>query len=395
MKKIQDMDITNKRVVVRCDFNVPIKDGKILDNYKIVSSLQTINYLIDNDNKVIILSHLGKVKSEEDKKNNSLEIVAQELDKLIDSKVLFSKSYIDVEEKIEQMNFGDVLVLENTRVFDFPNKLESNNDISLAEVFASFGDVFVMDAFGSSHRRHASTYGISKFLPSCLGFLVQKEMEMLDNYVLDSEKPFVIIMGGAKVEDKLVLMEKLLGKCDKMIVAGGLANTFLSVLDFNVGNSLVSDDEESLVKVKWMLSNYKDKIVLPYDVIVGNNFDNNYVENKDVNNIDNNDIIKDIGIKTINNYKEVINGAKTVFVNGTVGVYEDIRFVNGTRELLSTLASCGAKVVVGGGDASSAVHNLGFDNKFLYVSTGGGATLDYIINEKMAVDDEEEEIETL
>ena len=397
MKLLQDMDVDNKRVIVRCDFNVPIKDNKILDDYKIVKSLDTIKYLLERNCKIILLSHLGKVKKESDKETNSLEIVANRLKELLQVNVIFSKQTRNygLETMVMNLNPRDILLLENTRYEDVPDKLESNCDAQLSSYWANLGEVFVMDAFGSSHRRHASTYGITKYLPSCVGLLVQQELKMLNSYVLNASHPFTIIMGGAKIDDKLALINKLLPKCDHMLLTGGLANTCIKVLGFNVGKSLASSDEETLKNVSDMLVKYKDKIVLPLDVIVCNAFDDSYLDQKGMEEIDENDEIKDIGGKTIEEFKKIIDESQTIFVNGTAGVYEDNRFANGTKELLNILANSNANVIIGGGDAASAVNNCGFANEFTFVSTGGGATLEYIINESLAAIDGSEKVETL
>lgn len=397
-QRLQDINIENKRIVLRCDFNVPLKDGKILDDNKILASLPTISYLLDNNCSIVILSHLGRVKKEADKANNSLAPVAKRLQDLLKMPIAFSKATrsLKLEEQVKSMNPGTIMLLENTRFEDVPDKLESNNDLQLASYWASLGDIFVMDAFASMHRAHASTVGIAKFIPSCLGFLAQKELEMLNEYVLNPEKPFTIIMGGAKIDDKLELMNKLLPKCDYMLLEGGLANSCLKVLGFNIGNSLASTDINILLKVKDMLLKYKDKILLPFDAIVGNDFDDNYIEHKLIDKIDDNDTIKDIGSITLEKYKEVILKSMTIFLNGTSGVYEDARFANGTKELLGILANSGTTTVVGGGDAVSAVRNFGFANSFKYVSTGGGATLDYVVNETLpALEAITDEVEVL
>ena len=383
MKKcIQDMDVTGKRVLLRCDFNVPVKDGKILDDNKIKASLETIEYLIAKKAKIIILSHFGKVKTEEDKKKNSLENVARHLQELVTTKVMFSRQTrsIYLESKIEEMNPGDILVLENTRFEDVPNKLESGNDTQLAMYWSELADIFCLDAFGSAHRAHASTYGVAKYIPSCIGFLVQREVYNLDKYVLHAEKPFTILMGGAKVEDKVDLISSLLPKCDHLLLTGGIANSCLYTLEYMVGSSLKTDDEEVLERIKKLLIEYKDKIMLPVDVIVGKNYDENYVVHKPVSEVEADENILDVGLQTIKAYKEVINNSKTIFVNGTAGKYEDKKFATGTRELLEGIANSSATKVVGGGDGVSAVNYFKLQDKFTFLSTGGGATLEYIIN---------------
>ena len=394
MKRLQDMEVDNKTVIVRCDFNVPIKDNQIIDDYKIVKSLDTIKYLLDRNCRIVLLSHLGKVKTEEDKNNNSLEIVARRLKTLLNTNVIFSRVIRNeaLNQKIKTLQPKSIILLENTRFMDVPNKQESNCDDDLSKYFASLGDIFVMDAFGSSHRRHASTYGITKYIPSCIGLLVQNEIDNINKYVINAEHPFTIVMGGAKIDDKLELMVELLPKCNYMLLTGGLANTCLKVLGFNVGNSICSKDDAVLAVVKEMLVTYRDKITLPYDVIVTNTYSDNYIDQKNVDEIDSNEEIKDIGGTTLSNYAKVINQSKTIFVNGTAGVYEDNRFANGTKELLRIISSSPADVVVGGGDAASAARTLGYSNSFKFISTGGGATLDYIINHKMAIEDNDVEV---
>ena len=367
---LQETDVLNKRVIVRCDFNVPVKDDHILDDTKIKASLETINYLIDKNCKIILLSHFGKVKTEEDKKKYSLRIVAERLNELVSSNVIFSpetrSSFLEI--KATELQPKEILLVENTRFEDVPNGFESNNDPQLAAYFASLGDVFVLDAFASSHRMHASTSGITKFIPSCLGFCVQKEMEMLNKYVLNPEAPFTIIMGGAKITDKLPLIEKLLPKCNHMLLTGGLANSCLKSLGLNVGESLTSDDAETLTRVKEILKEYNKKIVLPFDAIVGKKYDDNYVASKDINKLAND---------------ELINKSKTIFMNGTAGIYEEAKFSNGTLELLNIVTSSFAKTIAGGGDCIGAIDKFNMADKFTYISTGGGATLEYIINETL------------
>lgn len=381
-RRIQDMDVKNKRVLLRCDFNVPVKDGVILDDSKIVAALFTIDYLVKQGAKVIIMSHFGKVKTEEDKEKNSLAIVASHLQKLVNTKVIFSKQprSLYLEGKIEEMNPGEILVLENTRFEDVPNKLESGNDSQLAMYWAELADIYCLDAFGSAHRKHASTHAIANYLPSCIGFLVQKEVEMLDGYILNAKKPFTIVMGGAKVEDKVELIESLLPRCDHLILVGGIANSCLATLGFNVGSSLRTKDPEVLSKIKEILIQYKDKIVLPVDAIIGREYSEE-IEHVNIDKVFDDDIIYDIGMKSINKFKEIIDESETIFVNGTAGKYEDNRFANGTRALLETIVNSKAVKIVGGGDGVSAAKHFNLGDRFTFLSTGGGATLEYIINE--------------
>jgi phosphoglycerate kinase len=377
------MEVKNKKVLLRCDFNVPVADGKILDDSKIIASLNTINYLVKEGARIIILSHFGKVKTEEDKPKNSLAVVAARLQELVSTKVIFSKQTrsLFLEAKIDSMNPGDIIVLENTRFEDVPNKLESGNDTQLAMYWAGLADIYCLDAFGSAHREHASTYGVAKYLPNCIGFLVQHEVEMLDKYILAAKKPFTIVMGGAKVEDKVALIEALLPRCDHLLLTGGIANSCLVSLGFNVGSSLRSRDPQVLVRLRGLLEQYRDKIMVPVDVIISRSYNDNFIEHVGIDKIEEDDSVYDIGFKTINKYKEVINSSETIFVNGTAGKYEDIKFATGTRELLQAIANSPATKIVGGGDGVSAVKKFRLEDKFTFLSTGGGATLEYIINE--------------
>lgn len=393
-RRIQDMDVKNKTVLLRCDFNVPVADGKILDDSKIIAALNTINYLIKQGSKIIILSHFGKVKTEEDKLKNSLSVVAARLQELVNTKVIFSKQTrsLYLEAKIASMNPGEIIVLENTRFEDVPNKLESDNDTQLAMYWAGLADVFCLDAFGSAHRKHASTYGIAKYIPSCIGFLVQHEVEMLDKYVLAAKRPFTIVMGGAKVEDKVELIESLLPRCDHLLLTGGIANSCLVALGFNVGSSLRTRDPQVLVRLRDILITYQSKIMLPVDAIISRVYNADYIEHINIDKVEEDDIIYDIGVKTINKYKEVIDNSATIFVNGTAGKYEDMRFATGTRELLQAITQSNALKVVGGGDGVSAVKHFKLEDKFTFLSTGGGATLEYIINEGLPAIDNIEDV---
>lgn len=395
------MVVRNKKVLLRVDYNVPVQNGRILDDSKIKSTLETIYYLLSENCKIILLSHFGKVRTPQDKKKYSLELVANHLKSLLSCEVYFSKENYGpaVLERVNALLPGEILVLENTRFMDVPNRLESVCDPQLAEFWASLGDVFVNDAFGCAHRKHASSYGISQYLPSCIGFLMQKELGMLNRLVLHPIHPFTVIMGGSKIDDKLPLIESLLPKCDSLLCGGGIANTCLKALGFSVGESLASDDEIVLEKVKKLLLQYQDKIILPLDAIVGNTYDANYAQYKLIHKIGDNDMILDIGLRTLQKYEPVLMKSETIFLNGTVGAYENQRFANGTKELFELLKKSKAVVVVGGGDAASSVKNLGYAYDFTYVSSGGGATLEYISSESLIalepIMEEDEEIETL
>ena len=402
MKKcLQNTDVLNKRVLLRVDYNVPIKDGKILDDSKIKATLETICYLLSENCKIIILSHLGKIKTESDKSKYSLKIVAERLKKLLDKEVYFSHENfgVPVVDRVNALNSGEILMLENTRFLDVPGNLESGCDPQLSMFFASLADVFVSEAFGTAHRRHASNYGVTKYMESCIGFLMQKEIGMLNRLVIHPIHPFTVIMGGAKIDDKLELLEKLLPKCEHLLLGGGLANTCLKALGFSVGSSLSSNNYKTIKTVQDMLLKYKDKIMLPLDAIVGISYDKDYIKYKMINEIDPNEIILDIGVKTLEKYKTVINNSETIFLNGTVGMYENMRFANGTKELLNIITSSNAITVAGGGDAASSAYNFGCGYKFTYISSGGGATLEYLATETLPaldnISEEDDNIETL
>ncbi|MCR5787668.1 MAG: phosphoglycerate kinase [Bacilli bacterium] len=385
MKNIQDIDINGKTVILRCDFNVPLKDGLVDDDSKIVKSLKTINYIIENGGKVVVLSHLGRVKGEEDKRGKSLKVVADYLSTLINKPVVFksvtrSNSLL---EEIKKEPLGSIIMLENTRFEDIPNKLESSNNEALAKYWASLGDIFCLDAFGSAHRSHASTAGIGAFIPSCLGYLMQEELNNLSTLVNAPKRPFTILMGGAKVDDKIKLMENLLPKCDYFLATGGIANSFLKALRFPVGSSLATSDEKIISKLRTFMLEYRNKILLPLDATVGSTYDENYVKYRSIAEIGSNEVIYDIGVKTIAKYKLAIDKSKTIFVNGTCGKYEDTKYANGTMQVFTNLSMSPADIYVGGGDSVSAAKKLGFEGKFKYLSSGGGATLEYLGDGKL------------
>lgn len=378
MKTLKDFEFKGKKVILRSDFNVSIKDGKIISNERITAELPTINYLIEKGAKVIIMSHLGKIKGEEDKKKNTLYIVYEELLKLINTKIIFSPATQGkiLEEKISFLQNGEVLLMENTRYEDLENKKESNCDEELSRYWASLGDIFINDAFGMTHRKHASNYGISKFLPTGIGFLIENEIRGLAP-IVKPQKPFTIIMSGAKLEDKLSLIKSLVPKCDKLLLGGGIANTFLAVNN-NIGQSLASHDLIS--EAQNLISIYKERIIMPVDVKVKNDTKSLV---KDISDITDNDIILDIGPKTLELYKKYISASETIFLNGTVGKYEEEGFEDGTKEILDAVSKTEAYSVIGGGDALSSAEYFKI-NDFSFISTGGGATLNYIATEKLA-----------
>ena len=372
MNYLSENSFSNKRVLLRCDFNVPVKDGIITDDSKITRSLKTIKYLLDNDNMVILLSHFGRVKKEEDKEKNSLYLVYEYLKKYVDLE--FIKDPTDLSN-INTSNSKCFLV-ENTRFTDLPEKRESANDLELARMWSEYADIFVLDAFGSAHRAHSSTAGISKYLPTYYGFLLEEELKNLDCLVHNEEHPFIVIMGGAKVDDKIKIIESMLSKCDKLILTGGILNTFLKVSGKNIGNSLVSGDEEVLENVRNVLDKYQEKIYFTDKFIINRNDE---IKEVTINEVTNEDIIYD----NVVNVKDLLQDVKIVFFNGTCGKYEEKEYSKGTSLLLNELSNINGKVIIGGGDTVSAVTKLGFGNKFDYLSSGGGATLEYVAYGKL------------
>ena len=385
MKSIKDVNIHNKKVILRCDFNVTIKDDVIIDDEKIIRSLDTINYLLKNNNSIIILSHLGKVKNEDDKIKNTLYPVYIRLKELLNNNIYFSKETkgINLENMVNKLKEKEILLVENTRHLDYPEKLESGCDNELSKYWANLADVFVNDAFGTTHRKHASNYGIKKYLDSYYGLLIDEELSKLNELIYNPKRPFTVIMGGAKVDDKLELIDKLLNTSDKLVVGGGIANTFLEAKGHNIGNSL--SNKEYLNNIKDIVNKYNEKIIIPIDFYVENNNQRIY---RMIDKIEDQDCIYDIGEKTLELYKKIINESNTIFINGTVGLYENENYKYGTYNLLKILSESDKKVYIGGGDAVSSVNKLGFKNSFYYKSTGGGATLEYLINGKLAALDE-------
>ncbi len=390
-KIVNEVNVVGKKVIVRVDFNVTIKNGKVVDSKRIDDSLKTINYLIAQGSKIILMSHLGKVKNEDDKSKNTLRPVYDYLVGVLNTNVFFSEFTrgIELENLINSLTHGDVLLMENTRFEDLNSKAESSCNEELSTYWASLADIFVFDAFGSAHRSHASTSGLARKMNSCLGFLVNDEINKIDTYVMKATHPFTIVMGGAKVDDKLSLIKSLIDKCDYMLVAGGIANSFLKVLDVNVGESLVTKDTFVLDEIKAILLKDINKIILPTDVIVGKKYDPNYVKQKSIESIESDDVILDIGYNTLNSFKDIlVKSTQTLFMNGTVGLSEDVKFANGTKEILSTLDNCNYVKVAGGGDAVLAINKFGHKDSFTFLSTGGGATLNYIADGSLVVIDE-------
>ncbi|WKZ98864.1 phosphoglycerate kinase [Lactobacillus delbrueckii] len=384
---VSDVDVKGKKVLVRVDFNVPIKDGVIGDDNRIVAALPTIKYIIENGGKAILLSHLGRIKSDEDKKSLSLAPVAKRLGELLEKPVTFvpSNEGKEVEDAINNMKDGDVVVLENTRFQDIDNdfgKRESKNDPKLGEYWASLGDVFVNDAFGTAHRSHASNVGIATAMkaagkPAAAGFLLEKEIKFLGNAVANPVHPFVTILGGAKVSDKIGVITNLIPKADHIIIGGGMAYTFLKAQGHNIGKSLVEDDKVEFAKE--LLEKAGDKLVLPIDNVAATEFNNDAASEVVGQDIPDNEMGLDIGPKTIELFKKTLEGAKTVVWNGPMGVFEMPNFAKGTLEVGRALADLpDATTIVGGGDSTAAAKQLGIAPKLTHISTGGGASLEYL-----------------
>lgn len=377
-KTIKDYNLENKKVIIRCDFNVPIKDGVITDDTRIKASLKTINYALETGAKLILLSHLGKVKESSDLDKNNLYPVSIRLSELLGQPVKFSNKTRgeELEKLVDNLETGEILLIQNTRYEDLDGKKESSCDLELSKYWASLGEIFINDAYGTCHRKHASNVGISNFLPNGLGFLVEEEVTKLDSIITEETHPFIVIMGGSKVSDKIKVIENLIQKCDKLLVGGGMAYTFLKAKGYNVGRSLV--DEESLDFCNKILNNYNHKLVLPIDNIVSSSIESDNYQEKDIENMNAEDIGLDIGPKTIKLFQENLSSAKRVIINGPMGLFEKEIYANGTKSIYDYLTKNNIKTLVGGGDSAASVNKLSDASKFYHISTGGGATLEYL-----------------
>ena len=379
-KTIESYDLKNKTVIIRADLNVPIKEGKIKDNSRIVASVKTIKYALDKGAKVVVLSHLGRVKNEIDKTKNGLRPVYEELNKLLDGRLRFTAFTRGpkVETMVKDMPYGQAILLENTRFEDIEGEKESKNDPELAESWSKLGEIFINDAFGTLHREHASNVGLAKLLPSGLGFLVVKEVSELDK--LDNpERPFAIIMGGAKVSDKLGVIKSLITKADKMLIGGGMAFTFLKAKGVEIGKSLVED--EYLEYCKELLDNYGDKIILPIDFKAAH--DTEDVMPMITDSIGMYQMGLDIGPKTIKLFQDELKGVKTCFWNGPLGMYENPNYQEGTKMVLEYISKSGMYSILGGGDIVTCANQFGYSDNISFLSTGGGASLEYLENKDL------------
>lgn len=380
-------DLEGKKVLVRVDFNVPIKNGVISDDNRIVAALPTIKYIVEHGGKAILLSHLGRVKSDADKKELTLKPVAERLSELLEKPVTFvpENEGKEVEDVVAAMKNGEVIVLENTRFQDIDNdfgKRESKNDPTLGEYWASLGDVYVNDAFGTAHRSHASNTGIATAMKAAgklaaAGYLMEKEIKFLGNAVSNPVHPFVTILGGAKVSDKIGVITNLIPKSDHILIGGGMAYTFLAAQGHKIGKSLFEEDKVELAKE--LLAKAGDKIVLPVDHVAATEFSNDATHEVVDIDIPDNEMGLDIGPKTVEKFKEILKDAKTVVWNGPMGCFEMPNYAEGTLEVGRALANLtDAITIIGGGDSTAAAKQLGIAPKITHISTGGGASLNYL-----------------
>jgi phosphoglycerate kinase len=373
-KTVKDIDLKGKRVLMRADFNVPMADGKVTDDKRIRAATPTIQYILEQGASLILMSHLGRPKSASDL-TLSLRAASEVLSTLLGIPVKMAPDCVgaEVEKMAKELKAGEVLTLENTRF----HAGEEKNDLDLARQMAALGDVYVNDAFGSAHRAHSSTEGVARFLPAVSGFLMEQELEYLGRAVSNPEHPYIAIIGGAKISDKILAAEMMLSKCDKLIVGGGMANTFLAAQGLNMQDSLV--ESASLDLAKSILEKAGDKLILPVDAVLADKFDAEAnVQITDVDKIPAGWRMLDVGPKTLELYKNTLNGAKLVVWNGPVGVFEMPKFAQGTFALAQMLADSGAITVIGGGDSASAVKKAGLVKQMTHVSTGGGASLEFL-----------------
>lgn len=382
-KTIKDIDIKNKKVLVRCDFNVPMDDDKnIKDNTRIVAALPTIKYLLENNCSIILCSHLGRPKGEFNK-DFSLKPIAKELEKQLGKTVIMAEDVIgkDAKEKANNLKNGEILLLENVRF----HREETDNDPEFAKELASMAEIYVSDAFGAVHRAHASTAGVAKYLPAVAGFLIEKELKFLGNAVSNPERPFVAILGGSKVSDKIGVIDNLLEKVDTLLIGGGMAYTFLKAQGYEIGNSICETDKIDLARELMKKAENKNvKMLLPIDTKVGKEF----AENTESKTVSSTEIPEgweglDIGEKTIELYKEELKNAKTVVWNGPLGVFEFEQFAHGTNEIAKALSEINAITIIGGGDSASAIKKAGLADKVTHISTGGGASLEFLEGKKL------------
>lgn len=383
-RTVEDLELKDKKVLVRVDFNVPLKDGVITNDNRIVAALPTIKYITEQGGSAILFSHLGRVKTEEDKAGKSLKPVAERLSELLGKPVNFVAETRGeaLESAVAKLAAGDILVVENTRFEDIDGKKESGNDPELGKYWASLGNVFVNDAFGTAHRAHASNVGIASNLPSAAGYLMEKEIKFIGGAVDEPKRPFVAILGGAKVSDKIGVIENLIDKADKILIGGGMTYTFNKALGREIGKSIVELDKVDLAKS--LLEKAGDKIILPVDTVCAADFDNDAPTEIHEENIPADLEGLDIGPKSIELFTKELQGAKTVVWNGPMGVFELPTFAKGTIGVCEAIANLeDATTIIGGGDSAAAAIQLGYAEKFTHISTGGGASLEYLEGKKL------------
>ena len=382
-KTVKDIDLKGKKVLVRCDFNVPYDENRIItDNRRIVAALPTIEYLLQNNCKVILCSHLGRPKGEFNPEF-SMDIVAKELSKLLNMEIILANDVVgeDAINKASNLKEGQIMLLENVRF----EPGEEKNDEELSKKFASLAEVFVNDAFGTAHRAHSSTTGVASFLPAVSGFLIEKELNFLGNALENPERPFMAILGGKKVSDKIGVISSLLEKVDVLMIGGAMAYTFFKAMGYNVGNSICELDKLDLAREVMEQAKEKGvKFMLPVDTKIGKEFDPN-TESKIVKCSDIPDDWEgfDIGPETIKIYSEELQNAKTVVWNGPLGLFEYDQFAIGTNGIAKALADVDATTIIGGGDSAAAVEKIGLSEKFTHISTGGGASLEFLEGKKL------------
>lgn len=383
-KTIKDIDISGKRVLVRCDFNVPLdkETGEITNDLRITAALPTINYLLEHNAKVILCSHLGKPKGEI-KPSLSLKPVAERLSKYLGFEVKLAKDTIgeDAKNLVNCLEEGKAILLENVR-FD---AREEENDREFSKELASLADIYVNDAFGTAHRAHSSTAGVTEFIPGVSGFLIEKEVEMLGDSLDNPERPFVAILGGAKVSDKIKVIDNLLEKVNTIIIGGGMSFTFFKAMGYEIGNSICELDRIDIAKETIKKAEEKNvRLVFPVDTVCGKEFDNN----TEIKVVDSKEIPEDwqgldIGPKAVEEFTSILKEAKTVMWNGPLGVFEFANFAKGTNAIAKVLSEIDAKTIVGGGDSAAAIEKGGFMNKITHVSTGGGASLEFLEGKRL------------
>ncbi|MDD3392988.1 MAG: phosphoglycerate kinase [Bacilli bacterium] len=376
-KTIRDYNLHGKKVIIRVDFNVPIKGNIITDDTRIKESLPTINFAIKQGAKIILLSHLGRIKEDNDKKKYSLKIVADKLGEFLNQKVIFINETRGqkLQKAVNDLKNGQVLLIENTRFEDLNGNLESGNDEELGKTWASLGEIFINDAFGTCHRAHASNVGIASYLPNGIGFLVEKELTIMEKTIQNPEKPFAVILGGSKVKDKIGVINNLTEKADYLLIGGAMCFTFLKAQGFEIGRSLL--DKDSLDYCLDITTKYPNKIILPVDVICAEDM-KSPANVRLINEIKENEMGLDIGPKTIILFEKYINKSNTIIWNGPLGLFEDEKFKTGTKEIARTLANHPGMTIAGGGDTASAIKNMGYTDGFNHISTGGGASLELL-----------------